>query len=259
MIALILGTSEGKILLKKLNEFTDNILITTATDYGKKLLEEYRYKISNCTALNKQELKSLFIKNNINIVVDVTHPYAAKITENAQIICKDIGCQYIRYERPSIIDKYKDNKNVILIDSIQDIKGIVKNDYNITLLNTTGSKSIDQFMNLNLQIRIIHRVLPTIDSIQRCLDYGVKIDDIIAMKGPFSTNLNYAIIKEYNIQAVVLKDSGTIGGTEEKIEAVKKQGILSIVLKRKQFDIDFDGMLFQSIDKLINYLKKVLT
>ncbi len=42
MIALILGTSEGREILSLLNKFTDNILISTATAYGGEILKNYK-------------------------------------------------------------------------------------------------------------------------------------------------------------------------------------------------------------------------
>ncbi len=54
MIALILGTSEGREILSLLNKFTDNILISTATAYGGEILKNYKYKKLNTKPLNKK-------------------------------------------------------------------------------------------------------------------------------------------------------------------------------------------------------------
>ena len=42
MIALILGTSEGREFLQNLKGFEDKIVISTATEYGGELLKEYK-------------------------------------------------------------------------------------------------------------------------------------------------------------------------------------------------------------------------
>ena len=45
MIGLILGTVEGKKILSLLNKFTEDIFVSTATEYGGELLKNYKYKI----------------------------------------------------------------------------------------------------------------------------------------------------------------------------------------------------------------------
>ena len=47
MIGLFLGTSEGREILGYLNKFTDNLYLSTATEYGGEILEKYKYKKRN--------------------------------------------------------------------------------------------------------------------------------------------------------------------------------------------------------------------
>lgn len=88
MIGLILGTSEGRDILSYLNEFTDNILVTTATAYGGELLKDYRYKILNDKPLNEEELFNILNENKVKILVDASHPYALEISNNAIEVCR---------------------------------------------------------------------------------------------------------------------------------------------------------------------------
>ena len=84
MIALILGTSEGKNILSLLNEFTDNILVSTATTYGGDILKTYKYKTLNTKPLDLNGLKQMLIKQGISVLVDASHPYALDITKNCK-------------------------------------------------------------------------------------------------------------------------------------------------------------------------------
>jgi precorrin-6A/cobalt-precorrin-6A reductase len=61
---------------------------------------------------------------------------------------------------------------------------------------------------------------------------GIPPKDIIAMQGPFSKELNMAIIKSYEITGVISKDSGLEGGTEEKIAACIESKVPLILIKR---------------------------
>lgn len=44
MIGFILGTSEGKKILSLMNNYTDNIAVSTATSYGGQLLQDFKIK-----------------------------------------------------------------------------------------------------------------------------------------------------------------------------------------------------------------------
>ncbi|GAA0179462.1 cobalt-precorrin-6A reductase [Clostridium sediminicola] len=231
MIGLILGTSEGKNIVSLLNEFTDDLFITTATSYGGELLKEFKYKELNSKPLAKEELKEIIQEKNINIIIDATHPYAVEITKMTKSICRELSIDYLRYERASVIDKYKGEKNIVLVDDyegafekFQEIEG--------TVLNTTGSRNLDKFVNSDLNNRVIHRVLPSVSVMERCIGLGIDIGDIVAMKGPIGYDLNRGFINEYSAVAMILKDSGVQGGTEEKVKAALDSNILAIVIKR---------------------------
>src|SRR5665647_220787 len=107
MIGLIVGTSEGKNILAGLNEFTEDIFISTATTYGAELLKDYKYKVFNMSPLDLVGLMQVIRNNDIKIIIDASHPYALEITKNAMEACKIYGVQYVRYERPSVLKEFR--------------------------------------------------------------------------------------------------------------------------------------------------------
>jgi len=258
MIGLILGTSEGKNILSLLNEFTEDILISTATAYGGDILKEYKYKTLNTKPLDINGLKELFMEQGILTLVDASHPYAIEITSNCKKACEDLRIEYLRYERPSVSNKYINSSKFIsvssyeeLIERIMSIKDLENE--NSVILNTTGSKNIYKFMSSKLLNRIIHRVLPSKVVIKECLDLGVAIEDIIAIKGPIGYELNLGFIKQYKAKAIIFKDSGILGGTEEKIKAALEENIYIFVIERKKEQFK---NIFYSEKELIEYIKK---
>lgn len=253
MIGLILGTSEGRDILSYLNKVTDDIFISTATKYGGSILENYNYKCLNTSPLDYYGFINIIRKNNIKVVVDVSHPYAVNVTENAIKACKFLGIEYIRYERPSCMGKFKNNNLIISVNNYNELYQKIEYLIDGTILNTTGSKNLDKIMSMNLNNRIVHRVLPQINVLTRCQKYGVKIENIIAVKGPVSYGLNCAFIKNYNAKAMILKDSGIRGGTYDKLRACIDCGIYAFVLKRKI--IKYDNA-FYDIVKLVKYIEK---
>ncbi|SCJ67571.1 cobalt-precorrin-6x reductase [uncultured Blautia sp.] len=54
------------------------------------------------------------------------------------------------------------------------------------------------------------------------------------MQGPFSQELNEALIRQYHIAWVVTKDGGTAGGFPEKARAAETTGAELIVLCRPE-------------------------
>lgn len=254
MIGLILGTSEGKKILSLLNEYTNDLFVSTASTYGGELLKDYKYKILNTTPLDKEKLIQRIKENNINIFIDASHPYALEVTKNLQDACTECDIEYIRYERPSIVEKYKDNSNVVLLNDYEDLKDYLEK-VDGTILNTSGSRNLDKILNLQNKNRIIHRVLPSVKVLQESFALGVKVEDLIAIKGPVSYELNLAFIKEYNGKAMIMKDSGVEGGTEDKLRACIDANIYAFVIGRKEKQYE---NVFYSEEELVEYLRDKL-
>ena len=254
MIALILGTSEGREILSLLNKFTDNILISTATAYGGEILKNYKYKKLNTKPLNKKELSNMLKKNRVNILIDASHPYALEVTKNAREVSKDLNIEYVRYERPSSAEEFKGNKKVVFLEDYKDLNEALKN-IKGNILNTSGSRNMDKILDLKLENRIIHRVLPSVKVLEDCFNLGVKVEDLMAIKGPISKELNKAFIKDYDAKALILKDSGPQGGTKEKILACLECDIYALVIRRKKINYEKE---FNNIENLVEYISLIL-
>jgi len=237
MICLILGTSEGKKILSLMNEYTEDILVSTATAYGGEILCDYKYSFLNTKPLDLDGLVAMLKKYNVNLLVDASHPYALEITKNAKEACKLLSIVYLRYERPSVLEEYGNNEKITSIKNINELKEkILKLNIKGCILNTTGSRGLDKLLALKLDNRIVHRVLPSIEVMERCLSLSIKVEDIIAIKGPIGYALNVGFIKEYGAEAMILKDSGIQGGTKEKLNAAIDSGVYAFVLERNAVD-----------------------
>ncbi|MDU1322268.1 MAG: cobalt-precorrin-6A reductase [Clostridium botulinum] len=254
MIALILGTSEGREILSLLNKFTDDILISTATAYGGEILKTHKYKKLNTKPLNKEELLNMLKENQVNILIDASHPYALEVTKNAREVSKDLNIEYVRYERPSSAAEFKGNKKVVFLEDYKDLNEALKN-IKGNILNTSGSRNMDKILDLKLENRIIHRVLPSIKVLEDCFNLGIKVEDIMAIKGPISKELNKAFIKDYDAKALILKDSGPQGGTKEKILACLECDIYALVIRRKKINYERE---FNNIEDLVEYISSMI-
>jgi precorrin-6A/cobalt-precorrin-6A reductase len=238
LIWIIGGTSETADLIAKLQGRVEYI-VSVATYSGKEVLKDVNVIVSR---MNYHEMLDFITHNNIDLVVDMSHPYAIEVSENARKACGALGIKYLRYIRAVTEDN-----SALYVNSIEEcvkylssVKGCV--------LFTTGMKNIKDFEKIRNNNRFIYRVLPTTFSIQECVDNNIEMRNIIAMLGPFSEELNMAVFKEYKADYVVMKDSGVEGGTPEKVSGCLKSGIIPIVIGRRREEGIFD------MDKLVEMI-----
>ncbi len=182
-------------------------------------------------------------------VVDATHPYAVEAGINICEAAKRLSCTYIRVRRPN--DAPGDKGSLIpetaFYDSMEDFAR--KAGYlGGNILLTTGSRQLpDYCSNVSKETlaRTFVRILPAGESLKICEDNGIDSTHIICMHGPFSTELNAAIMRQYDIRHMLTKDSGAAGGYYEKTEAAGEAHVAVHVIKRpdesaEKYGIDVD-------------------
>ncbi len=145
-----------------------------------------------------------------------------------QKACEESNCKYLRLVRP-VADEHE---NCITVQDFNEAVELLSHtEGNIFL--TTGSKTLQEFTSVpDYKERIALRILPMPDSLNKALELGYKPANIICMQGPFSELLNIEMMKRYNTRYLVTKDSGSVGGFEEKARAAAKAGAELIVIAR---------------------------
>lgn len=253
-LLIFAGTTEGRLLAQELsNDF--EITISVATDYGKEILEESK---TNCFILkgrlNLQEMENLILEKNFDFIIDATHPYAIEVTKNIQKACENTKKEYVRFLRSDSQSNFQD-ENIKIFDSISEIvEFLSKTQIEGNIFVSTGSKEIKEFTKIpNFNEKIFVRVLPSLESISKCIESGISMSRIIAMQGPFSENLNEAMFKETNSKILVTKLSGKIGGTDEKISAAKKCNMQILAISRPSEKFE---NIFENINNLVTFLCK---
>ncbi|OOM74644.1 cobalt-precorrin-6x reductase [Clostridium puniceum] len=249
MIGFILGTSEGRKILALINEYTNDIAVTTATTYGGDLLKEFNIKVLNTKPLNKENMLNWIKVNRIDVLVDASHPYAQEVTKTALECANNLEIQYVRYEREGSLENVH-GENIIRVKNYDEAINVIK-EIEGNVLNTTGGNNVSKFLDLNFKYRIIHRILPSPKVLTKTVDAGIRIKDIIAMQGPITYELEKAFIHQYNVKAILTKDSGIEGGVLEKYKASKEANIKLIVIDKPQFIGD---LIFNNEVELVKYL-----
>ncbi len=251
MIGFILGTSEGRKILSSICKYTNDVAVSTATSYGGELLKEFNIKVLNTKPLNREEMLSWMKLNDIHVLIDASHPYAQEVTKTALECTKELKVKYIRYERKGALENNK-GEEIIRVENYDEAIDIIKS-IEGNILNTTGGNNVSKFLDLNLKYRVIHRILPMPKVLNKIVEAGVSIKDIIALQGPISYELEKAVINQYSIKGILTKDSGEEGGVLEKLKAVRESKIKLIVIEKPKLKYDFE---FNDVDKLSQYLVK---
>lgn len=243
MIWVIGGTKDSRDFLEKIVKSTTDIIVTTATEYGGKLLENLPVK-TLCKKLTYSMMVDFVKENSIDKIVDLSHPYAMEVSQNAIDISKELQIEYFRFEREEISflpQKYIEFDNIeSLVEYLEGVEG--------NILVTLGSNNIPHFSELKNLKNFYFRILPKWDMVKKCEDVGVLPKNIIAMQGPFSKNMNKAMIEQYDIKYLVTKQAGDTGGEREKIEAADEMGIDVVFLTRPK--VEYPNC-YSDIDKLV--------
>ena len=233
MILVLGGTSDSIEICNLLNKAKADYAVSVTTTYG----EELAKKCTDNVILKKLTLEDMidYIKiNNVTKIIDSTHPYAVEVSTNAIKASQLTDVEYIRFERESLINEI-DYKDKYIVDDIDEACKIA-NKIGKNIFIGTGSKNLYLYKKKIKNKNLIARVLPTSDVLTSCEQLGFNADNIIAMKGPFSIEMNEATYKQYNIDLVITKESGKAGGFLEKIQACKNLNIPVIIIKRKEMN-----------------------
>ena len=222
------GTTEGYAICNFLAENGVSVYACAATEYGGSLLKENEFLHVSAGRLKTEDMEELFHKVAPEIVLDATHPYAAEVTKNIRKACENAGVRYQRVLRPEG-DK---SSEAVYVESPEEAAEFLSGtEGNIFL--TTGSKELAKFTVIpDYKERIFARVLSVPSVIQSCAELGIEGKHLIGMQGPFSAEINEAMLRQFQCSYLVTKDTGLAGGFPEKIEACQRCGVTPVIIGR---------------------------
>jgi precorrin-6x reductase len=244
------GTTEGRELAERAADQGIRTLVSVATQYGRQVMEERPNLTVHEGRLDESGMIVLLEEEQPRLVLDATHPHAQEVTRVIRIACHKTGFPYVRVLRKAASDlpMMIGEENRIWVDTAQEAVQILKTDQEKVLL-TTGSKELHIFTeDPKLRERIFARVLPTSKVIAMCEEQGLSGKQIIAMQGPFSTDMNVALLCATGAKWLVTKESGAAGGYQEKLDAAGICGVKTIIIGRPAEE---SGVSFELAQQLI--------
>lgn len=165
-------------------------------------------------------LRDFIADKGIALILDATHPFAARISANAVQASASAGISCLRLERPAWVQEPGDNwTHVAHIDAA--VRAISKN---ARALVTVGRQGVAPFFAR----RDIHVVARMIEPPE------IKIPDngeILLARPPFALEQDRALMEEERIDVLVTRNSGG-NATYAKIEAARELGLPVIMIER---------------------------
>lgn len=235
-IVIFAGTTEGRRLSELLAAAGIEHTVCVATEYGEIVLKKHPSVRIHQGRMNREEIAAFVKEGQFTLVIDATHPYAREITRNIKAAVKEQSdkekpVSYLRIRRDG--SKRRESGMTCFETNEDCAKALENTEGNILL--TTGSKELFQYCrNKEVKRRLYVRILPSVESLALCTEQGICGKQIIAMQGPFTAQLNEALIRQYHISCVVTKESGASGGYPEKLEAAGRTGTKIYVIGRPE-------------------------
>ncbi len=235
-LLLFAGTTEGRTLSESLSAAGIRHTICVATAYGEIVLKAHPLVEIHQGRMNQEQIAALIATENTSeegyaAVVDATHPFAQDVTRNIKAAVEGGNIPYFRLQRNcAILQEHKGMERFTYFETNEACaKALEQTEGNILL--TTGSKELSKYcVSAQVKQRLYVRVLPSVESLSLCMEQGIRGKQIIAMQGPFTMEMNEAILRQYHISHLVTKESGVSGGYLEKLEAAQRTGVHMFVI-----------------------------
>ena len=246
-IAVFAGTTEGRELCERLSAAGIAADAFAATDYGADLVSDLPDIAARAGRLDEADMERAL--SAFDVVVDATHPYAAAASDNIERACTAVGARYLRLLRPSTLSAEEDGEAPVIVSSPADAAAFLGTvDGNVLL--TTGSKELAAYTAVpDFESRVFPRVLPETSVVAHCHDLGFPTSQLICMQGPFSRDLNVAMLQAVRASWMVTKDTGRAGGFDEKMAAAREAGARVVVIARPRVE---EGL---SVDEVISEIE----
>lgn len=265
-VLIYAGTTEGRELAQELAKERIYCDISVATEYGRQIMDE---KISPYICIlqgrmTAEQMRRKYESEQYLAVVDATHPFATEVSVNIRESLRGLDIPYFRLGREKIPgeagerqaggrqagerqaeerqagerqagEQQAGEQNYMVRKYFQNtaacVEALKKTEGKIFL--TTGSKELSVFCREEtIRKRLVVRVLPGMESLRECVRNGLEGRQIIAMQGPFSKEMNLAMIRQYQASVLVTKESGKTGGEDTKLAAAGEAQIPSYIILR---------------------------
>jgi precorrin-6A/cobalt-precorrin-6A reductase len=192
-VLLLGGTAEARALANILHLHVD-IISSLAGRVARPALPVGPVRVGGFGGIDG--LRRWLRDEQIDAVLDATHPFAATITAHAAQVCKELELPYLVLARPPW-----DPGDAIVVASDTDAAECIARKQFSRVFLTTGRSGVKAFTDSAAWFLIRAVTAPDAASLPRR-------HEIVLSRGPYHYDGEYALLREHRIDALVTKNSG---------------------------------------------------
>lgn len=166
-----------------------------------------------------QGLRQWLRDNQIDAVVDATHPFASTMTAHAAQVCAELNLPHLVLSRPPW-----DPGGAIRVASDVEAAQVVADEGFSRVFLTTGRSGVAPFTSSHAWF-LIRVVTPPDTDLLPCNH------EVLLSRGPYGYDDECALLRDNTIDVLVTKNSGG-ALTEAKLEAAENLGVTVVMIDR---------------------------
>ena len=185
-------------------------------------------------------LKDFVAQSGITHVVDATHPFAAQMSRHAFLACNALDIPLLQIIRPP----WDVATNWTLAEDMKGAADLLKPASRTFL--ATGRGSLEYFRSRN-DVWFLARVIDDMPG-----PFPMQNGRFLVSKPPFSVEQEIKTLQDNEIDTLVVRNSGGVGGYE-KVEAANRLGLTIVMVKRPETP---DANRVESSEAAIQFMKQ---
>ncbi|WP_298310424.1 precorrin-6A/cobalt-precorrin-6A reductase [uncultured Aquimarina sp.] len=232
MILVFGGTTEGKKTATLLESMALPFVYSTKTNISFKTtkIASYRYG-----ALDDEQLEKYIIKNDIEMIVNASHPFAELLHDTIAKVAERLQIPVIRFGR-QLLPK-TENSLVSYVNSYNEGVAILKENQRVLAL--TGVQSIKRLAPWWQKNTTYFRILNRPESLAIAAESDFPKEQLILGLPSANLKKEIEVIKTHQIDVVLTKETGNSGFLSTKIEAALKTDAQIIIIKQPKIPMYF--------------------
>ena len=166
-----------------------------------------------------EPMRQWLVENQVDAVVDATHPFAATIKARTADVCADLALPHLVLARPPW-----DSSNAISVASAAEAADIVEQQRYSRVFLTSGRSTVGAFAHSHAWFLIRVVIAPNADTLP-------AHHTLLLSRGPYSYDNELALMREHRIHVLVTKNSGG-DYTRAKLDAAAALYIPVVMIDR---------------------------
>lgn len=213
-ILLLGGTSEARELATRLADAGHDVVSSLAGRVGTPSLPDGEVRVGGFGG--PAGLASYLVEEQVDALVDATHPFAEHISANAFAAAGETGTQHLLLRRPG----FPLREEYVVVPDVHAAAEVLPP--GATVFLTIGRQQVAAFAHVDAKF-----VIRAIDPPSVLPKHHVLLLD----RGPFALDDEIELMQRHGVDTLVTKDSGG-AATAAKLEAAAQLGIEVIVVAR---------------------------